>query len=84
MVGPAFGLEVDANLLGSLKGAQTRSCSLPVLVEDPTEEVAAVRLAPMILVEDGEPDARIWRLQQQRPVGTVAVVMLEVDPEADP
>jgi hypothetical protein len=36
---------------------------------------------PSILVEDREPDARIRRLQPQRPVGTVAIVMLDVDPK---
>jgi hypothetical protein len=31
--------------------------------------------------EDGQPGRRAWRLQPERSVGTVAVVMLEVDPK---
>jgi hypothetical protein len=35
----------------------------------------------MILPAHGEPGGRIWWLQPNRPVGTVAVVMLDIDPE---
>jgi hypothetical protein len=41
--------------------------------------VVAQRLGP--LTEDGEPGRWIWRLQRQRPVGTVAVVVPGVDPK---
>jgi hypothetical protein len=64
-----------------VKGAQTRSCSWAVLVEDPTKEVAGVGRPFLILLEAGEPGWRVWRLQSQRPVGTVAVGMLDVDPK---
>jgi len=35
----------------------------------------------VILAEDGQPGGRIWWLQPERPVGTVSVVMLDVDPK---
>jgi hypothetical protein len=37
--------------------------------------------ASVILAGDGQPGGRVWRLQPQRPVGTVAVVMLNIDPK---
>jgi hypothetical protein len=49
-------------------------------------EQAAEQVAPMhgalliVLTEDGQPSGRIRGLQSERPVGTVAVVMLDVDP----
>ncbi|HEV8651792.1 MAG TPA: hypothetical protein VG276_20935 [Actinomycetes bacterium] len=59
-----------------------RSCSSSVVfVEEPAEQVAAVHSAPVIPARDGEPGARVWRLQHERAVGTVAVVMLDVDPK---
>ena len=62
-----------------LKGAQTRSCSLSVLMEEAAEQIASVYSALVILAKDGQLGRRVWRLQQQRPVGTVAVVVLDVD-----
>jgi hypothetical protein len=35
----------------------------------------------IILAEDGPPGRRAWRLHPERSMGTVAVVMLEVDPK---
>jgi hypothetical protein len=64
---------------GPLKGAQTRSCSLSVLMEEAAEQVASVYNALVILVQNGQLGRRVWRLQQQRPVGTVAVVVPDVD-----
>ncbi len=37
-----------------LKGAQTRSCSSPVLVEETAEQVASMHSASVILAEDGQ------------------------------
>ena len=61
-----------------VKGAQTRSCSSPVLVEQTAEQVVSTQGASIL--PDGRPGGRIWWLQPKRPVGTVAVVMLDVDP----
>jgi hypothetical protein len=35
----------------------------------------------VVLTEDGQPGGRIWGLQSERPVGTVAVVLSDVDPK---
>jgi hypothetical protein len=45
------------------------------------EQIASVYNALVILAKDGQLGRRVWRLQQQRPVGTVAVVVLDVDPK---
>jgi hypothetical protein len=50
-------------------------------MEQTAEQVASTQGASMILPEDGRPGGRIWWLQPKCPVGTVAVVMLEVDPQ---
>jgi hypothetical protein len=64
-----------------LKGAQTRSCRSPVLMEQAAEQVASMHSAGLvILTEDGRPGGRIWGLQSERSVRAVPVVMLDVDP----
>jgi hypothetical protein len=50
-------------------------------MEEAAEQIASVYNALVILAKDGQLGRRVWRLQQQRPVGTVAVVMLDVDPK---
>ena len=45
------------------------------------EEVASAHGASVILAKNGQPDERVWRTKHECPVGTVAVVMLDVDPE---
>ena len=50
-------------------------------MEQTAEQIASTQGASMILPEDGRPGGRIWWLQPKRPVGTVAVVMLDVDPK---
>ncbi len=55
--------------LAAVKGAQRRSCSLSVLVKETAEQVASVHSALVILAQDGQLGRRMWRLQQQRPVG---------------
>jgi hypothetical protein len=47
-------------------------------MEETAQQIASMHSASVTLAEDGRPAMRIWRLQQQRPVGTVAVVMLDV------
>src|SRR4030095_16735330 len=49
-------------------------------MEEAAEPFASVYTL-VILAQDGQLGRRVWRLQQQRPVGTVAVVMLDVDPK---
>jgi hypothetical protein len=58
-----------------------RSCSSPVLVEESTEQVASTHGAWFILAQVSRPAGRVWWLQPERPVGTVGVVMLDVDAE---
>jgi hypothetical protein len=50
-------------------------------MEEAAEQIASVYNALVILAKEGQLGRRVWRLQQQRPVGTVAVVMLDVDPK---
>ena len=53
-----------------------RSCSSPVLVEQTAEQVTSTHPALPILADDGQPGGWVWRCKPERPVGTVAVVML--------
>ena len=53
----------------------------PVLVEQTAEQVTSTHPALPILADDGRPGGSVWRCKPERPVGTVAVVMLDVDPE---
>jgi len=55
-----------------VKGAQTRSCGLSVLVEQAAKQVASLHSAAVILAQDGQPGGWVWRFQPKRPVGTVA------------
>ena len=71
----------DSGQAEGLKDAQTRSCSLPVLVEQTAEQVTSKHPALPILADNGQPGGWVWRCKPERPVGTVAVVMLDVDPE---
>jgi hypothetical protein len=65
---------VDVVMLDvDLKGAQTRSCSSPVLVEQTAEQVTSTHPALPILADDGQPGGWVRRCKPERPVGTVAV-----------
>jgi hypothetical protein len=75
---PAGNLDRHAT---SLKGAQTRSCSSPVFVQETAEEVASVHSAPVIRARDGQLGRRRWRLQSECPVRTVGVVVLDICPK---
>jgi hypothetical protein len=50
-------------------------------MEESAEQVASTHGARVILGADGRPGRRIWWSQPECPVGTVAVVMLDRDPE---
>jgi hypothetical protein len=76
-----FGFLTDQLLQRGVKGAQTRSCSSPVLAEQTAEQVTPTHPALPILADDAQPGAWVWRCKPEGPVGTVAVVMLDVDPE---
>jgi len=60
------------------KGAQTRSCSSPVFVEQATEQVPSMNAAFSTLIHDGQSGGRVRRLELQRPV---PVVVLDIDSE---
>ena len=50
-------------------------------MEETAEQVASTHSASVTLAEDAQPGGRVGRLQPQRPVGTVAVVMLDINPK---
>jgi hypothetical protein len=54
---------------------------MQALVEESTEQVASTYGASIILAEVSQPAGRVWWLQPERPVGTVSVVMLDIDPQ---
>jgi len=57
-----------------------RSCSSSVLVHESAEQVAPVDLGRLILANEGRFDGWIRRLQPERPVRPMGVVMLDIDP----
>jgi hypothetical protein len=58
-----------------------RSCSSPVLVKQATKEVASAHPGSRSLADQVQPGGWIRRFQPERPVGTVAVVVLDIHPE---
>jgi hypothetical protein len=62
-------------------GALIRSCSSPVLTEQPAEQVAAVHLSSMIPADDGQLTGSVRCLESEGPVWTMPVVVLGVDPQ---
>jgi hypothetical protein len=76
---PAAGYPVHVRVAGRLKGAQTRSCSSAVLVQQTAEQVAPTHSALLILGDNGRPGGLIWWLEPERPVRAVVVVMADVD-----
>ncbi len=62
-------------------GAHRRSCSSPVLVEETAEQVASEHPAFLTLTDDGQLGGSVRRLELERPVWTVPVVVLDVDPK---
>jgi hypothetical protein len=71
----------DYLLAADLKGAQTGSCSSPVLMQQTAEQVTSTHPAVVILADDGQPGGWSWPGTPERPVGTVAAGMLDLDPE---
>ena len=62
-------------------GAEIRSCSSPVLVEEPSEQVTSLYPGLATLADEVQTNGWTWRLQPERPMRSVRVVMLDVDPE---
>ena len=55
------------------------SCSSPILVEQATEQVSSMNAAFSALIYDGQSGGWIWRLELQRPMRPVPVVVLDVE-----
>jgi hypothetical protein len=49
-------------LFRRVKGAQMRSCSSVVLMEESAEQVASIHSALLLLANDRQPAGLIWRL----------------------
>ncbi len=58
-----------------------RSCSSLVLVNQTAEQVTPAHPAGAILIDGNQLSVRVRRLQAQRPVRAVLVVVLDVDPK---
>jgi hypothetical protein len=59
----AASLRTGARSSGDLKGGQRRSCSLLILTEETTEQVASTHPALLLLTNDGHPGTSIRRLE---------------------
>src|SRR5512132_4383524 len=62
-------------------GAEMRSCSSAVLMEETAEPIAAANLTSLPLADDVQTGGWIRRLQPKRPVRTMTVVVVDIDPE---
>jgi hypothetical protein len=62
-------------------GAQRRSCSLSVLMQQLAEQITPTYFARLICPWHGLPGRTVWRLKPKRPVWTVPVVVPHEDPE---
>ena len=58
-----------------------RSCSSSVLMKESPKEVASVHSGLPILSDVGQPGGWTRRFQPERPVWTMPVVVLDIDPE---
>ena|SRR5215213_3020641 len=56
-----------------------RSCSSSVLVQETAKQVTPLDAGSVILSDDPEASGRIWRLQSERAMRTMLVVMRHVD-----
>jgi hypothetical protein len=65
--------------LARLKVRKGRSCSSVVLAKETAEQITSAHPACLVLSDDGQPGRWIRRLEPQRPVRTVAVVVLDID-----
>ena len=60
---------------------QRHSCSSSVLMEETAEQVAATHRGFLFLAGHDPISGMVRRLKQERPVGTVPVVVLDMDPK---
>jgi hypothetical protein len=58
-----------------------RSCSLLVRVHEATKEIASVDSGRLVHAGERQSDGWIRRLQPERPVRMVGVIVLDVDPQ---
>ena len=65
----------------SVWGAQRRSCSWPVFVEQTAEQIASTNLARLILVDNRQPSRSVRCLKPERSMRTMPVVVLDIDPQ---
>jgi hypothetical protein len=49
-----------------VKGAQTRSCGSPVLVQQTAEQVVSMHPALLLIADDRQSGGRVWRFKFQR------------------
>lgn len=64
-VSPTLGLHAETSgrpRSWRVKGAQARSCSVSVLMEETGEQVASMHPALLLLANDRQPAGLIWRL----------------------
>jgi hypothetical protein len=57
-------------------GTEIRSCSSPILMQQPAEQVAAVHLGSMISADDGQLTGSVRCLKSEGAVWTMLVVVL--------
>jgi hypothetical protein len=62
-------------------GYEIRSCSSSILMEEAAEPVASVHQGSVILCAKRQTGRWIWRLQSERPVRPMPVVMIDIDPQ---
>jgi hypothetical protein len=62
-------------------GAQRRSCSWPVFVEQTAEQIASTNLARLILADNRQASRSVRCLKPERSMRTMPVVVLDIDPQ---
>src|SRR5829696_2161679 len=62
-------------------GAEMCSCSSAVLMEETAEPIAAANLTSLTPADDVQTGGLIRRLQPERPVRTMTVVVVDIDPK---
>jgi hypothetical protein len=62
-------------------GAQRRSCSWSVFVEQTAEQIASTNLARLILADNRQPSRSVRCRKPERSMRTMPVVVLDIDPQ---
>ncbi len=71
----------EAGRSPGLWGAEIRSCSSSILVEEPAKQVTSLYPGLATLADEVQANGWTWRLQPERPMRSMRVVVLDVDPE---